>query len=203
MRLIILCSCILVFPLAPLAAQPWRKPVEKWSERDVKRVLTDSPWARRTAARPDAAVASRPSPSSKLTVRWESGMPVVLARRKSGSTLVPSGGDLHYQVSIAGFRMDEREAMSVFAAAEASLRYCDGDPVRATAVQVLRDLDGSPLLLFQFPKAEGIREPGVFRYPLGITFHPNEFHFAARIGPIEVRQKFALRDMLYLRRLAL
>lgn len=203
MRLIILCSCILVFPLAPLAAQPWRKPVEKWSERDVERVLTDSPWAKRTAVRPDAAVASSPFLSSKLAVRWESAMPVMHARRRSGSTLVPGGGDLYYQVSIAGFRIDEREAMSVLAAAEASLRYCDGDPVRATAVRVLRDLDGSPLLLFQFPKTEGIREPGVFRYPLGISFRPNEFHFAARIGPMEIKQRFALRDMLYLRRLAL
>jgi len=210
MRFVILCLCILASPLAPLAAQPWRKPVKKWSDGDAKRVLTDSPWAKRTApkryeasATPDTGAARGPFPSLKLIVRWESGIPVMHAHRRIGSTPVSGEGDLCYVIAIAGLRIDEREAMSVLAAAEASLRYRDGDLVRATGVRVLRDIDGSPLLVFQFPKAEGIREPGVFRYPFGITFRPNEFHFAARIGPMEIKQKFTLRDMLYLRRLAL
>lgn len=48
-----------------------------------------------------------------------------------------------------------------------------------------------------------IRAPSVFRYPFGITFKPNEFRFAARIGRFEIRQKFPLRDMLYFKRLAI
>jgi hypothetical protein len=83
------------------------------------------------------------------------------------------------------------------------LQYCDGEPAKAVGVKTLTDADGGPLLVFLFPAVKEIREPGVFRYPFGITFKPNTFEFVARIGKVEIKQKFDLRDMLYLKQLKL
>jgi hypothetical protein len=207
---LILGFCFLAPSLLPLAAQPWRKPVADWSARDTERVLTNSPWARRAVLKrreagvaPNAAPAGFAADLEKVTVRWESGAPVVHARQRSGSAPVPSEGGPCYLIAISGLPLQEPESARMIAAAEAYLSYGDGDPVEPTAVRLWRERDGRPLLVFQFPVAEGLREPGVFRAPLGIRFHRNEFRFEARIGPVEIKQRFDLREMLFLRRLAL
>jgi hypothetical protein len=197
MKLIVLCILMAASALPRMAAQPWRKPIEKWSDADANRVLTASPWTKRSPP-------SRwPAVLSKVTVRWESAMPVRQAHRKRGLAPVVDDGKTYYAIAIAGFRSDTLEAGFNLAAAEASLRYCGRTPEVAASVKVLRDADGIPLIVFLFPVMEAIRQPGVFRYPFGITFHPNEFHFVARIGSTEIRQTFSLRDMLYLKHLEL
>ncbi|MFB3776648.1 MAG: hypothetical protein ACE141_03525 [Bryobacteraceae bacterium] len=211
MRLAILGVLAAVSATLPLAAQCWDKPVEKWTEADARRVLADSPWARASVPSLQEAVimpaltaGDLPFPLSKLTIRWESAKPIVHARRMSGSTPLAQDDGCHYQVSIAGFRIDRQRAESVLGEAEATLQYCSHDPVKAASVRVVRDLDDTPLVVFQFPKTEAVREPGVFRIlPFGARIRSNEFHFTARVGPVTMKQKFDLRDMIFLRELAL
>ncbi len=203
MKLAILCSFMVLSALPRIAAQPWRKPIEKWSDADARRVLSASPWAKRTTPRLRSEPgATNPGPAmlSNVTVRWESAMPVKQARQRRGLAPVAEDGKSFYAIAIAASYPDAPPNLST---AEASLRYCDRDPAVATSVKLLRDGDGRPLIVFLFPVMEAIRKPGVFRYPFGITFHPIEFHFAARIGSVEIRQTFSPRDMLYLKHLEL
>jgi hypothetical protein len=205
MKLAILCSFMVLSTLPRIAAQPWEKPIEKWSDADARRVLSASPWAKRTTPKLRSASGAPdrgPALLSKVTVRWESAMPVKQAHRKRGSVPVADDGKSYYAIGIAGFRPDASEAQFEPSAPEASLRYCDRDPAAATSVRVLRDADGHPFIVFLFPVTGAIREPGIFR-PFPIAFRPNKFHFVAQIGPIEIRQTFSLRDMLYLRHLEL
>jgi hypothetical protein len=133
-------------------------------------------------------------------VRWESAIPVKEAHRKRGAVPVIVDDQAHYAIAIGGWRPPGSDVPS---ASEAFLQYCDKEPVKTVGVKTLSDADGGPLLVFLFPVVKEIREPGVFRYPFGITFKPNTFEFVARIGQFEVKQKFNLRDMLYLKRLKL
>ena len=202
MKLAIFFSCVFVFALPRVAAQPWSKPVAKWSDNDARRVLSASPWAKRTAvklreAQPTGSAQSSPA---KVIVRWESAVPVQMAQRKIGSEPNDIGAEGGYEVAVVGLFPEDSEA---FSTAKATLQYCDRDLVVASEVKMLKDSEGRQVVVFQFPVVEEIRVPGDFRFPLGITLNPNEFRFIARIGPFEIRREFSLRDMTYAGRLAL
>jgi hypothetical protein len=208
MKPTILCLLIVLSPPSRAIAQPWGKPVAKWSDSDARHVLSASPWAKRTKPRvheapsgPRGGDAAGPhATQSTVTVRWESAIPIQEAHRVRGAAPVVAGDQDHYAIAISGLRPAGSDALS---ASEAFLQYCDGEPARAVGVKTLTDAEGGPLLVFLFPAVKEIREPGVFRYPFGITFKPNTFEFVARVGQVEIKQKFDLRDMLYLRQLKL
>ncbi len=127
-------------------------------------------------------------------------MPVKEAHHKRGTAPAVADDQTHYAIAIAGLRPEGLDALS---GSEAFLQYCAGEPAKAVGVRTLTGVDGGPLLVFLFSAVGEIRKPGVFRYPFGITFKPNTFEFVARIGQVEIKQKFDLRDMLYLRQLKL
>jgi hypothetical protein len=171
--------------LPRMEAQAWERPLEKWTEIEARRVLTDSPWARQVMP-------------SKLIVRWESATPVVEARRIMHSISLEAPAGTVYRISIAGVGSDSDRP------AKASLQYSGREPVDVSEVRVVKDTDGNALIVFQFPRVEQIRDPGMLRVlPFGIRLRPNEFRFAAKIGPAEVRQSFDLRGMIFRRELAL
>jgi hypothetical protein len=165
-----------------LQAQAWEKPLEKWTEVEARCVLAKSPWTKRV---------------SEMTVRWESAAPVVHARRITNSIPFEEDGGGVYRISIAGFRFDPGKA-------NASLQYCGREPVIMSVAHESRDRDGTLLVVFEFPKKEPVRDPGVFRLlPFGLRIRRNEFHFAAGAGASEIRLTFDLRDMVFLGELAL
>ena len=211
MKLAILSLLTSLAMLPRMEAQPWEKPAEKWTEAEARCVLAESPWAKQTfpalhtaVIMPNNAAEGLPFPLSKLTVRWESATPMMHARRITDSIPLETDNSPVYRISIAGFRIDPQKSESVLGAAKASLQYCDREPVKMSAVRVLRDSSEALLLVIQFPKTETVRDPGVFRVlPFGLRFRPNEFHFTASVGPVEIRQKFDLRDLIFLGELAL
>ena len=175
--------CVLSLP--GMLAQCWEKPDDKWTEMAARRVMTDSPWAKQSA-------------SPRVIVRWESAAPVVHARRVVKLTPLEGDGVAVYRISIAGLAPDAGGS------ATASLRYSGGEAVNMSRVRVMKDADGSTLAVFEFPRAEGVRDPGLLRVlPFGIRLRANEFRFAATVGPAQVRQIFDLRQMICRRELAL
>ena len=129
-------------------------------------------------------------------------MPVRQAHRRRGVEPIVPDGTAAYAISVAGLPETAGELLRT-GAADASLQYCEDEAVEATTVKAAVDGDGRPLLVFYFPLRSDVRTPGVFRYPFGLTFHLDEFHFTARIGPYEIRKAFSLREMLYFRQLEL
>jgi hypothetical protein len=204
MKIAIICLLVFLSPISRAIAQPWSKPIAKWSDADARHVLSASPWAKRTTPKfrevAGGEMAGRRVALSKVTVRWESAMPVKAAHRKRGTVPAVADDQAHYAIAIGGLRPQGSDALSV---SEAVLQYCDGEPAKAVGVKTLTDADGGPLLVFLFPAVKEIREPGVFRYPFGITFKPNTFEFVVRVGQVEIKQKFDLRDMLYFKQLKL
>jgi hypothetical protein len=185
MKLAILSLSLGLIVVLHMEAQAWEKPLEKWTEVEARRVLTDSPWAKQTGP-------------SKLIVRWESAAPVAHARRIMNSILLDAAAGAVYRISIAGLPGDPGNST------KASLQYSGREPINMSSSQVRRDRDEALLVVFEFPKTEPVRNPGVFRLlPFGIRIRPNEFQFAAEAGAIEIRQTFDLRDMIFLRDLAL
>jgi hypothetical protein len=185
MRLVILSLSFGLVVLPHMEAQAWDKPPEKWTEVDARCVLTDSPWAKQVI-------------SPKLTVRWESATPVVHARRIMHSIPLEAPAGTVYRISIAGFRADSDRP------SKASLQYSGREPVDVSEVRVVKDTEGNALMVFEFPRVEQIRDPGMLRVlPFGIRLRPNEFRFAAKVGPVEIRQSFDLRQMIFRRELAL
>lgn len=187
---------------APLSAQAWRKPDEKWKKSDAREVLASSPWARRAVVEAEAPGRHK---ERKVIVRWESARPVKLALRKLGITPTVSDDDFSYAIALVGIdpHWYEAEDLNSRLLQMASLRYGDGDSVAPANARVVRQDNGAPLVLFLFPRRSDIATPGVFRWPFGIGMHSKDFDFSAQLGNIRIRSKFAVRDMLCLHKLEL
>jgi len=136
------------------AAAFWEeKPFTQWSEKDVEKILTESPWAGKASITHEKAGASLgPVPDWKLIVTVRSATPIrqALARRQllAGATASP---DLetnlatpHPRYAFAISNIPRLYQMQLAKSAQAAVLKLKGKPVSATdASVILLDKNGN------------------------------------------------------------
>ena len=197
------------------ASEPWvdKNPTE-WSGDDIQTVLNHSPWVRDvtlemdpTATNPDKGKANHKRQSSglqtvfKVVVRWESGLPLRLARRTAS---LPDKGLRQYLLSISGLPLafivdssghgpavhgqDDDLAKSLVAALivkSTSLQRETKGPIAAYQTDwVSADFSSSIVIAFL---------PG----DQPIQLKDQEVIFVSRIGSLILRARFSLNPMVY------
>ncbi len=183
---------------------------EDWSAPEIQRILNDSPWAQKAIVKfnggPGGAVGFSPdgyfSPADQVQyhgseaarspgsfhalVRWASAKAVCAAGKGT-----PDGASAFYMLAMTGDFPDAAkpsEGEAVTAAAERAEmlrtytkleRKGDG-PIYLDHIQVIGGGE-----MYYFPRLDPI------------TPANKEITFSTRIGPLEFKAKFVLKDMLY------
>lgn len=208
------------FPPLGLAAKGWRdkKPTE-WSPADIDTILDRSGWTReavpeftpaaiesgdgkggRKASAAEGLRDKRTLPEFKILVRWESGLPIRLARRTSA----PVNDTTHYALSMSRVPMAFMAALSTGGSgrqgakdtpdltdiatrvAQFSSIERDGkDPIHADQAYWMES-DFESRIMINFSKG---------RQPIELT--EREVTFVSRIGDLIVRAPFFLKEMMY------
>jgi hypothetical protein len=212
-----------VLPALEAAAEFWEaQPFAAWSDKDVQRMLTDSPWAHQVSVvmprspreGGDIQAGGRgggsgddsgrggfpvPVPQLKLNVQWRSAQPMrqAIARREFGPVeKIPADvretlerDDSVYVVVVLGLPMP-LSAAAADAIKITSLRRAGRPPIAASA--------GGPqtsgkafALIFAFPRTDAI------------TPQDNEVEFVTKLGDLEIKRKFKLKEMVAAGRLQL
>jgi hypothetical protein len=190
--------------LAP-AAQRWldRKPAE-WTPDDIQTVLNRSAWVREAPLGLDPVDDGRrrqKPPVTRLTefnilVRWESGLPVRLARR---TATLPDRGVDRYVISVSrlplpflsavlGLKAEQAAARAQIAAELAkstSIERPGKDSIHASAAEWV-DSDFSPRVSITFPPNETPIQ--VSEWEVAVVGH---------IGSLRFRANFPLKPMVY------
>lgn len=159
------------------AADPWEtKPLTQWSDKEVEKLLTDSPWAGKaslTHARSGANLGQ--VPDWKLIVTVWSALPIreALARRTLGQgvPLPPDGENVlalpvsHYVLAVSGIPPLYQAQLATSAQA-ARLRLKGKSPIAATdASVILVGKDGKPVSAPGRGRGQ-LTEPGVRTVPV-------------------------------------
>ena len=126
----------------------------------------------------------RPAPRTPpaLTVRWESALPVQEAVLKLQQTDAPTIDEGHYAVSVAG--LPARLAEAGRGKPQAELKRSGRKAIKSSEARIISRDDGA-MVVFLFPRSKEI------------VAGDKEVEFHARIGPLEVKQSFALDAMKY------
>lgn len=119
-------------------------------------------------------------------------MPIQMALQKTGTEPVIKSDPSYYAIALLGL-----DVAKPIVQPEAWLKPNGRGSIPAAEVKILRGA-----VVFLFPRLVEIREPIVFRLPLGVKIG-NEIEFQARIGSESIREKFSLGAMTYLGQLEL
>ena len=193
---------------ANLFSQPphfWEaKPPPEWTADEVRRMLTDSPWARTAVVR-DAGVAhpyggaqqwGRVPKKTKpwnVTVRWDSAAPIQAATQSAGEEF-----ERYYVIGLVGDTRVTGQLVNDRQLAE-KLQILRGsttlEPANANVLQPEKvkevSHESQRALRFYFPRRRLI------------TLDAQHLYFATTIGRFDVMAKFDVQDMLYRGQLAL
>jgi hypothetical protein len=151
--------------------------------------------APRRAAGSSAQGAESPAPSEppKLTLRWESAMPVRTAELKVHDNS-PEVDESHYAIAVYGIpdRMIEGDPQKLADQLrnEASLRRDGQKDLKPSSVKVL-DMAAGRVVLYLFPMSNEI------------TRADHRVEFTARIGRLDLDQSFSVDTMQWQGKLAL
>ena len=203
-----LAAAVLLF-----AADPWKtkKAGEAWDADDLTKLMAKSPWAKETVVSMGGGGMGGPGgggpPAMKALVRWESAQPMYDASKRERAKESLS----HYIVSVTGLRIggmmggrgpagkggerkggDEesspeqrRQTMLDRMKENTMLERKGKDPIHPELVQPVQTSSGT-ILVFLFPRSG---QP--------IALEDKEVTFHQKMGPMEVKAKFALKDMVY------
>jgi hypothetical protein len=213
--------CVLLSALSPssagvLAAEFWdAKPYAQWSDKDVVRMLTDSPWSHQVSVviprspreSGDISTGGRgggagddsgrggfpvPVPQLKLDVQWRSARTMRQAtalRQFGGVEKIPADvletlerDDSVYVVIVTGLPMtfstsaaDARNATFLKRGGHPPIAVSDGGPQKS---------GNGFALVFAFPRTDEI------------TLQDNEVEFVTKLGSLEIKSKFRLKEMV-------
>ena len=219
------------------AADFWEtKHFTTWSDKEVEKILTDSPWSREVGVplgrlrgagvdaessrlgRPstdgdgqDGPTSSRPRDSRPsqsllprrldLTISWRSALPfkqaLVQAEVGIDGKIPPERQEFlaqdvpFYLVSVGGF--PERFAQLIQSRAlmpETRLKRENADPISPNDIEVYLHNE-SVVVLCYFPRTDSI------------TLEDKDVEFITKLGPMEIKKKFKLEDMMFAGQLAL
>jgi hypothetical protein len=194
------------------AAEFWdEKPFSNWSDREITKILTDSPWARTVTAplppqiAPGGDAGGRggrgggddfgPGPRRvRLTISWRSALPVkqALVRRQAGTETLSADQQAFltqhepfYVVGVLGIPLQFGRTPLESVLAESELRRDRRPPIPAEDV-TLRQEGTALLLLVAFPRGDD-----------AVTLDDREVEFVTKLGDFRIQRKFRLRDMVF------
>ena len=185
-----------------------------WSDREVQRMMSNSPWAKRITVAfprpPRAAVddsvrgaqrgrggfgggdAFGGSPQSRLIVQWRSALPMrqamVRGRIGEGGALDPAGRQL------LALSPD-----AYFIVVSGLPRTFASNPARLTSSARLERRGKPPILSLQAsPQREGDGIALVYLFPRddAITLEDDEIEFVTEVAEATIKRKFELEDMV-------
>jgi hypothetical protein len=136
---------------------------------------------------------TRDQPPPKLTLRWESALPVRAAELKTRDVNAPTLEDEnHYALAVYGIPANmvsgDAKQLADEAKKKASLSRDNKKDMKPTSVQVLRREDG-PVVLFLFQRPKSAKE--------AIGKDDRRVEFDAQIGKLSVSQAFYVEDMVF------
>lgn len=194
------------------AAKEWweTKPPEDWTKDEIELLLNNSPWAQKASVNFNGgpggaggflyggAVApgdrvqyegahSEKSPGTFHAVaRWESAKPLCLAQKRA-----PDGAKDFYIIGLTGDFPDAAKPAPDEAPSAAEER---AEMLRSHTL--LERKGDSPLYLDHI---QGIQDGEFFYFSRLDEIKPShkEITFTTKLGPMEFKAKFALKDMLY------
>lgn len=225
-------SLAFFFALGLYAEHPWQsRPYADWTEREARQVLADSPWAKQTAARlntpPGFSAPRTPNPlgggvhgsvggtigtygtrgvdgeisggprdnpapaaaiSTTVTARWESALPVRQAESKLHQEAVEER-KAAYVIAILGLPREIEIYNPQEFRSQAFLKIKGKKRIAADDVKIVMP-EGTPVILLFFPRAQ----------PVALADKEIELTLN---GVLELRQKFALKEMYCLGKLEL
>jgi hypothetical protein len=178
-----------------------------WTAAQVQQLLSKSPWAKdgsitdtgqrgplSSAARPASRRSGRVAPSQsapastgasikwKATVRWESALPVRAALNRG----VPGDAPADYILNVLGNvpGVDPNSSTDILKA-NTTLEH-KGDEIKLSKVEPApaNDLSADGTLFY-------------FSRVLALRLEDREVSFTTKLGPLDIKCKFALKDMLY------
>ena len=137
---------------------------------------------------------SEPVTPPKLTLRWESALPVREAELRARDVDAPTVDENHYAIAVLGvprnmIKADTR-AMEADLKKQAVLKRDDKKDFKPSSVQILQRDDG-PVIVFFFSRSTEI------------TPSDRRVEFEAQIGRLKFSEPFYLEDMVYDGKLAL
>lgn len=144
----------------------------------------------------DGSSQGKGNQTPKLTLRWESALPVREAELKARDTNAPTVDPGFYAIAVYGVpsRMANPDSKSLpdQLKKEATLKRDGQKDLKPSKVVVLQREDGPVILyLFQIPKSKAIAQ------------EDRRVEFEAKAGRLEFSQAFFLDDMVYQGKLAL
>ncbi len=143
---------------------------------------------------PATGAGERPVEPPKLTLRWESALPIREAELRSRDVDAPTVDEKHYAIAVVGvprnmIKADTR-AMESDLKKQAFLKRDDKKDLKPSSVEILQRDDG-PVIVFFFPRSTEI------------TPSDRRVEFDAQIGRLKFAEPFYLEDMVYQGKLAL
>lgn len=180
------------------------KPPAEWTDQEIQEMLTRSPWAKDASVtynsgpggagarsgRPGRIAGASPDINRqqyKAVVRWESALPIRQAAHNRSmqdlaqNYIISVTGDVPM---LGGRRADEDEAQRL-QRLEMFKEYTrlerKHDPIYVSKV----DSQSGPGTLFYFSRIEPIK------------LEDRQITFFTKLGPVELKAKFTLKDMVY------
>ncbi len=136
--------------------------------------------------KPSPAPAAVPLP--KLTLRWESALPMREADRKARETGFPTLDEDHYAIAVFGFPrssvMDDSKKTVAALKKQAVLTPVGKRDIKPSSVEILLREDG-PVVVYSFPKLDDI------------TWRDHHINFTAQVAKLRVAQSFSTDDMFF------
>lgn len=222
---ILLLLCAVSFLL--LAANFWdTKPYTEWTDKEIEKLIQDSPWGDRMAVRTGerGVVASVEGDAKgtvmgelevQVTVLWQTALPIrqALARAQfkddagKAKELIERQSDVHV-LRVTGLPGTARAFASnkEQLTADTVIRIKNKPDLKPTDIQ----MGGAPAPAAQGGGGKGFGGGGkgfggggnidlfyVFPKSAGITEADNELEFISKLGKVTVRKKFKLKDMVF------
>jgi hypothetical protein len=210
------------FAIHLLAADFWvSKPYAEWTEKEILKIETSSPWSKQVTVEMGRGGAGGDSSGKgggrskgggggggteeskgggqgagmMLTVSWRTALPVreAYAKQKYGAELETSADakkllteePKSYVVLVSGLRRPLRsdDNLKDTLIKSTGLMVKGKDPIVPSDVQ-MGTMDKTPVVVFIFPRTTPI------------TVDDKEVEFSTKLGPLTVKQKFHLKDMV-------
>lgn len=205
------------------AADFWTKPAADWTEKEIDQMISDSPWADRMAVETgqrgnignadDAKGAMQGNLTTPIVVVWRTAAPIrqALGRRgQNSSETEPTASVLLVSGFPGMFRGDAADNAKLLA--DTTIKVKGKADIHPAEIQ---------LPAGAAPAAKGGGAPGgkggfggpgggkgfggggnfdlvmVFPKNAGLTVDDKEFEFVTKVGKMNIRKKFKLKDMVF------
>ena len=224
-RLLSLAALWVAVGLSVVAADFWEeKPFHSWSDKEVNKMLTDSPWADEVAVAlpPQLRLGGQGAGGggfdtggggggaerggftdvrrARMSVTWRSALPVkqALLREQLGDGAEPTAENLAYLERITGFY--------IIGVLGVPTQFGGIPTLQVRDESFLERKDKPPIpaddVLFQ-PGQDGLLLLVAFPKTDPLTLEDRDVEFMTNLGDFSIKKKFRLRDMVFQGGLAL